>query len=293
MSDQLFTFNVDGAPIRGRIVKLDQAWQRIRDRNPHSADAQRLLGEMVAVVAMLAQGVKLDGSVILQIRGTGPVTTAMAECSNRRALRAVLRAARAVHGESLAALTGEGHLAITLKPVRGEMHQGIIGLEANSIAGAVEDYFATSEQLPTRIWAATDAGAAAGLMLQRLPDSTRRHDGEPTDEDAWGRVTLLASTVTSAELLSVPAATLLQRLFATETVRLHPPSPLSFGCSCSRGRTSNALRVMGRAEVEDILAREGEITVTCEFCGSTYGYDAIDAHLLFESPTPDSPETRQ
>ena len=31
--------------------------------------AEHLLGEMVAIVAMLAQGIKLDGSVMLQIRG--------------------------------------------------------------------------------------------------------------------------------------------------------------------------------------------------------------------------------
>jgi molecular chaperone Hsp33 len=93
---------------------------------------------------------------------------------------------------------------------------------------------------------------------------------------------MLADTVTDPELLTLPADRLLFRLFNEETVRLQPPLDLEFGCSCSRERTANTLRILGRAEVDDILAQEGRIEVTCEFCGANYRYDPIDARLLFE-----------
>jgi molecular chaperone Hsp33 len=194
-------------------------------------------------------------------------------------------------GDDLAALIGDGQLAITLKPRRGEMYQGIVKLQGDSVAGAVEAYFATSEQLPTRIWVAMGQASVAGLLVQRLPG---RHgpDIPESDAEAWRRVQILADTVADDELLSLPAEQLLRRLFAEETVRLQPPTALSFGCSCSRQRTANALRIMGRCEVEAILAQEGTITVTCEFCGTVYAYDSIDAHLLFEPLATEFP-TRQ
>lgn len=281
-SDQIRAFTFDDAPIRGRIVRLTDAWQKIRTRRESETAAEHLLGEMVAIVAMLAQGIKLDGSVILQIRGNGSVKTAMTECVDRTTLRGILRTGTADHAER-AGVGGAGQLAITLKPHRGEMYQGIVPLESDSVSRAVETYFATSEQLPTRIWAAANRDAAVGLMLQRMPDPQRARPPQLEQiEESWRRAQMLADTVTERELLMAPPEQLLVRLFHEEAVRLQPPLDLEFGCSCSRERTANTLRMLGRAEVDDILAQEGRIEVTCEFCGANYRYDPIDARLLFE-----------
>lgn len=281
-SDQIRSFTFDDAPIRGRVVRLNDAWQTIRSRSIYDAAAERLLGEMVAIVAMLAQGIKLDGSVMLQIRGNGSVRTAMAECVDQTTLRAILRAGDG-DASDRARVGGAGQLAITLKPHRGQMYQGIVPLEADSVSRAVETYFDTSEQLPTRIWAAASPHAAVGLMLQRMPDPQRARPPELEHiAESWRRIQMLADTVTDRELLTLPAEQLLIRLFNEESVRLQSPSNLQFGCSCSRERTTNTLRILGRAEVDDILAQEGRIEVTCEFCGANYRYDPIDARLLFE-----------
>jgi molecular chaperone Hsp33 len=281
-SDQIRAFTFDDAPIRGRIVRLTDAWQTIRARHRHNAAAEQLLGEMVAIVAMLAQGIKLDGSVMLQIRGTGSVRTAMAECVDRTTLRAILREGDA-GATDRARVGGAGQLAITLKPHRGQMYQGIVPLEADSVSRAVETYFDTSEQLPTRIWATATPHTAVGLMLQRMPDPQRARPPQIEQiAETWRRVQMLADTVTDHELQTLPADRLLVRLFNEEAVRLQQPLDLEFGCTCSRERTANTLRILGRAEVDDILAQEGRIEVTCEFCGANYRYDPIDARLLFE-----------
>jgi molecular chaperone Hsp33 len=280
VSDGSKRFTIDGAPIRGQVVRLDQTWRQIRSRSQYPPPVERLLGEMVVIAAMLAQGIKLDGSVILQIRGNGPVTTAMAECMQRRRLRGIAR----IDGEvdaatSVATLCGGGQFAITLKPDKGEPYQSLVELGAGTIADNVEAYFATSEQLPTRIWTAVTDTAAGGLMLQRLP-------GQPKDDDAWSRMQILAETVKREELLQLPADELLHRLFQEEPVRVYSPSPLEFGCACTRQRSTGALQLMGAAEVEEIITDAGEIVVTCEFCGTRYTYDGIDARMLFEMEPP-------
>jgi molecular chaperone Hsp33 len=290
--DGIHTFTFDGASVRGRIVRLTETWQTIRTRHDYPPNAERLLGEMLAIVAMLAHGIKFDGSVILQTRGDGVIRTAMVECADRTRLRGIVRSAEPRDGAATS--TNGAQLAITLKPHRGEMYQGIVPMERPSIARAVEGYFANSEQLPTRIWAAASPQVVAGLLLQRMPDA-RVAGLEPihaTDTD-WLRLQTLAANVDDRDLLDTPADRLLMRLFPAEAVRLQAARPLEFGCSCSRERTANVLRIMGRDEIEDILAQEGRIDVRCEFCGQHYGYDPIDARLLFEPLAHEPPGTPQ
>ena len=279
-NDRIREFSFDGAPVQGRLVKLTETWQAIRSRHAYASSVERVLGEMVAIVAMLAQGIKLDGSVILQIRGDGRIRTAMVECTDRTTLRGIVRTFGA---DEVDAPHGSGQLAITLKPHRGQMYQGIVALETDSVSRAVERYFETSEQLPTRIWATAHPRGAAGMLLQRLPDPQNAR-AETLDQarTAWQRIQNSAEMLTDQELLNLSAERLLLRLFPTESVRIQTPVDLAFGCSCSRERTANALRIMGRSEIDDILGQEGRIDITCEFCGQTYGYDPIDARLLFE-----------
>jgi molecular chaperone Hsp33 len=290
-SDRIREFSFDGAPVHGRLVKLTDTWQTIRSRHPYGSSAENVLGEMVAIVAMLAQGIKLDGSVILQIRGDGRIRTAMVECTDRTRLRGIVRT---IGADESAPPHGSGQLAITLKPHRGQMYQGIVALETDSVRRAVERYFETSEQLPTRIWATANRHGAAGLLLQRLPDPQHARAETPDlARAAWQRIQSSADRLTDRELLDLSAESLLLRLFPAESIRIQPPVDLAFGCSCSRERTANALRIMGRTEIDDILGQEGRIDITCEFCGQTYGYDPIDARLLFEPLAASSPPTPQ
>jgi molecular chaperone Hsp33 len=286
-NDRIREFSFDGAPVQGRLVKLTDTWQAIRSRHAYASSVERVLGEMVAIVAMLAQGIKLDGSVILQIRGDGRIRTAMVECTDRTTLRGIVRTFGA---DEVDAPYGSGQLAITLKPHRGQMYQGIVALETDSVSRAVERYFETSEQLPTRIWATAHPQGAAGMLLQRLPDpQNARPETLDQARAAWQRIQTSADMLTDQKLLDLSAERLLLHLFPNESVRIRAPLDLAFGCSCSRERTANVLRIMGRSEIDDILGQEGRIDIRCEFCGQTYGYDPIDARLLFEPLAVSSP----
>ena len=167
--DQIHTFAFDDVPIRGRVVTLTDAWQKIRSRQTYAPDPERVLGEMVAIVAMLAQGIKLDGSVILQMRGNGPIRTAMAECTDRTMLRATLRTANnSSDATEPTHAQRDGQLAITLKPHRGEMYQGIVPLDGKAV--------------PLRAASAPPGAASvprAGRPTSTLPSSCRHAYGRP------------------------------------------------------------------------------------------------------------------
>lgn len=284
-SDQSQRFLFDDHPIRGQHVSLDHAWQTISTQAGLEGKALNLLGEALAAVVLLVDTLKIEGSITLQIRGDGPLGLLVVEANSKKKLRGIARQEGKIEeGMDIKEIFGSDYLVITIKTDGAEPHQGIAPLQGLSLAEALEHYFATSEQLPTRFWLACDEQNVSGMLIQKLP-------GKLTDADAWDRVLLLAETLSNDELHQLSIDDLLHRLFHQETVRLFEPNTLEFECSCSMERTSGMLLTLGKAEVIEILEAEKEISVTCEFCNAKYRFDSIDVEQLFlqgESAAPSS-----
>jgi molecular chaperone Hsp33 len=283
--DTLDRFLLPGAGVRGVRVHLDDTWAQIRARGTDvPAAAVELLGEAAAAAALFTGHAKVDGRLSVQLRGTGPLRTLFAECTAAGTLRGIAQVAeggepardlRAMGDGAILAITIENPAGPGREPVR---YQGLVPLESDSLAGAFEGYFRQSEQLPTRILLAADDRRAAGLMLQKLP-------GDAGDDDGWARAGALFDTLSRAELLDWPAATLLHRLFHEETPQALGQRPLRFGCSCSRERVGAMLRSLGRDEAAAAAAANGgDVRVRCEFCGETYDFDPGETETLFATP---------
>ena len=292
--DGLSRFLLESSNVRGEIVQLDATWDAVLSRKSYPPPVRRLLGEAMSATALMAATIKFDGSLILQIRGTGPVHMLVVQATARHTMRGLARWRGEVGGERLDELVGEGRMAITIDPGPGmERYQSVIDLVGGSLADALERYFESSEQLPTRFRLAASAERCAGFLVQKLPPVGGRAapGGVEEDEAAWRQASLVARTVASDELLRWPAAMLLRRLFPDRPVRLFEGSPLRFHCGCSRAVIESTLRALGPEELRTTLAEEGgEIRVDCEFCDASYTFDAVDVEQLFAGDTPRPPE---
>lgn len=286
-NDLLHRFMFDDRDIRGEIVTLGSSYREILSHNNHPVAVQRLLGEFAAAVALLSSTLKLDGVVTLQARGEGALSLVMAECSNHHDVRAIVRPApdadTDIDAATLPDLLGDGVLAITLEPAKGKRYQGVVPLDADTLAGCLEHYFRQSEQLATRFWLAADNDAASGLMLQELPQQLAASDEDNADQ--WRTALALADTVSDDELLRIDHRQLLYRLFHEQPLRLFEPASLRFACSCSRERSAQALLSLGRDDVEQLLVETGEITIDCQFCSQLYRYNAADIRTLLGEET--------
>jgi molecular chaperone Hsp33 len=278
-------------------VTLSDTVRAVLACHPYPPPLQRVLAELVAATALLASTLKFTGSLIMQLQGDGPVRLLVVECTAALELRAMAqwdaeRIAGIVADATLAELAGgpeHGRLVLTLDPKgAGTLYQGIVALESGSVAGLIEHYLATSEQLTSRMLLATEDGAArtqassggswsaAGLLVQRLPGATEE------DDLTWNRARKALETLEPATLLAnVSAADRLAPTFPHDDVRVFKAKPVSFACSCSRERVENALRIAGAAEIESILAERGEVEVTCEFCNRRYAFAPAEARALF------------
>jgi molecular chaperone Hsp33 len=274
-SDQSQRFLFEDHPIRGQHVSLDQSWKEIARQGELEGRGLSLLGEALVVVALLVDTLKIEGSVTLQVRGTGPLELLVVEANSNHGVRGTARQVGEIDEQAdLQQIFGSDVLVITIKAEGAEPHQGIAPLRGINLSDALEYYFATSEQLPTHFCLACDAKNASGMLIQKLP-------GKLTDDDAWDRVLHLASTVTDDELQRLALGELLHRLFNEETLRLFDSHTIKFSCSCSRERTAAMLLSLGKAEASEILETEGEISVSCEFCSTNYSFDQIDVDQVF------------
>ncbi|MDP2804711.1 MAG: Hsp33 family molecular chaperone HslO, partial [Gallionellaceae bacterium] len=270
--DTLQKFLFEHAPVRGEIVHLDQTWQSVLDRHDYPKVLRDLMGELCAAAVLLAATLKLQGSLVLQIHGKGVVKLLVVECTGSLELRATAKWEGDVSSGTLRELVGDGRFVITLDPKDGnQAYQGIVALEGESVADILQNYMTRSEQLDTRLWLAADGQHATGMLLQKLPEQ-KGHDA-----DAWDRATQLADTVKREELLSLAATELIHRLYHAEDIRLFDAQGVVFNCSCSRENVARMLKMLGRQEVDEILAERKDIEVFCEFCNEQYSFDAIDA----------------
>lgn len=285
-------FHLPDRPVRGRLVRLGLLADALLTRHDNPDAVTRIAGEALALVAALATTLKFRGSFSLQAKGDGPVGMLLADCTDAGALRFYARsdaerlAALAEDGKvlSAAALLGSGYLAFTVdQGPDTEPHQGIVAIEGEGLADMALHYFATSEQLRCAIRLACahtpDGWRASALVLERIAGGggIAADMGAAAQEEAWTTATILAGTVTDAELLDDTLAPehLLYRLFHTEGVAADLPRALAYGCRCSRQRLAGILGTFATDDLDD-MAIDGRIVMTCEFCNMDFNFDRAE-----------------
>lgn len=258
--------------VRGELVQLDTAYQQIIANKDYPQPVEALLGELLVATSLLTATLKFEGSITLQLQGDGPLSLVVINGDHDQKMRGVARwEGQIADDANLHQMIGKGHLVITISPDKGERYQGVVGLEGETLSEVLEDYFERSEQLKTRLWFRTGEhegqAHAAGMLLQIMPDGTG-------SADDFEHLEKLTETIKNEELFSLEANDVLYRLYNQEKVQLFEAQPVEFFCGCSRERSAGAIATVAKEELDDILKTEGEVALHCDYCGSTYSFDA-------------------
>jgi molecular chaperone Hsp33 len=310
--DTILPFEVAALELRGRVVRLGPAVDTILRRHDYPRPVAKLLGEAIVLTLMLGSVLKFEGRFILQTKSDGPVRMLVVDYRTPGNVRALatfdkerVAAAVADGKDDAGALLGRGHLAMTVdQGPDTARYQGLVALEGKDLEHAAHEYFLRSEQIPTRVRIAVGeevsagpAGArhawrAGGILAQFIPksaDRARQPDLDPGDapagtkphvvpeDDAWVEGRALIGTVEDVELIdpAVSAERLVYRLFHQRGVRVFRMRTLAAECSCSRAGVANMLRSFPQDD-RDHMIENGLITVTCEFCSSTYVFEPTE-----------------
>jgi molecular chaperone Hsp33 len=284
--DTLQRFIFEKAPIRGEFIHLQESFQTIVNQHAYPPPIRKLLGEALCVAGLLSAIIKFKGRLTVQFRGKGRLKLLLAQCDDHFHLRGLVKWEGELSYEDLMDSFNDGVLVIMLDagPTKSR-YQGIVAWRGNSLAESIEGYFQHSEQLATKIWLTVDELSAVGFLLQVVPASGSDVIGIERDIIAphWERITKLTSSLYPVDLLRVDCQSILRMLYPEEDIRLFPSVEMSFGCTCSRKRGSDAILLLGKDEAEAELKDKQSIVVTCDFCNKEYIFDRIDVAKIFES----------
>ena len=282
--DIVGAFQIEGEPVRGRIARLGPAIDEILRGHDYPEPVANLLGEACALAALVGSNLKFDGRLIVEARGNGPVRYVVADYDTSGGLRGYCRfdadEVAAVSGGFLRpgakTLLGDGLFMMTVdQGADMDRYQGMTDIQGETLALCAEQYFAQSEQTPTRVRLAVSqidgASRAGGFLIQYIAADDAR--GETTE--AWNRTQAFFETLGEDELVDPDLSSngLLFRLFHEDGVRVFGPSPLRAFCRCSQERIETVLKSFEPAEREDMVEDDGKIRVTCEFCSRVYAVE--------------------
>lgn len=284
--DQLYKFLFDDLDVRGEIVQIHDAYTTMIKGKNYPRSIEKILAQLVLVSNLITVNMKTPGDVTVEIRGEGLLRYAAVSSDMNLNFRGIAR-----HGisdpdqeYSFRELVGENSiLLITNHASDGNSYQGVVEVTGFNLSDTLENYFARSEQIDTKIMVEIDVKAGecfgAAIMLQALPPSSPERD----PKEDFNTVRCLLNTLTKEELLYLDSDEVLFRLFNEFAVRRFDAMPVRFKCACSREKCLSTLHSMGE---EDIRATIGEcennvIIMTCSQCNTQYQFTVQDIDDLF------------
>jgi len=276
-TDYVQRFLFENLDIRGRLVCLTRAWQRMLDGRGYPDDIVSLLGHTTALNVLLGANQKGAGRVTLQVQGSGPVKLLVADCTAELRIRGMAQYEKDdIPQESERSLLGDGRLSVTLEDLKsGKFYQSLVPLEGETLEEIFAHYLSQSEQLPAYLRLFADDGALAGLLLEKLPGADTR------DPDGWNRVMHFANTLTLDDTRGTQPYDLLTRIFPEELMRVFRLYAVEYHCPYDEDKVKDMLRSLGREEIESILAEQGEVVIRNEMCNHEYKFDADAVRRLF------------
>lgn len=177
----------------------------------------------------------------------------------------------------VATCVGKGRITVVKNLGLKTPYTGSSRIVSGEIAEDFATYYTYSEQQPTAlalgVLVATDCTcqASGGLVLQPLPNAS--------DESIEKCEKLIAQfTSISAMIAKSGVNRIIGDFFAdVDFVEYNT----NYKCNCSKDRIDRVLLTLGKAELDDIVKRDGQISVECHFCPKVYTYKQEDVDKLF------------
>jgi molecular chaperone Hsp33 len=276
--NELNRYLFNDAHARGELVQLHSSFQAIIKNHNYPVAVENLLGELLSATCLLTATLKFEGDITVQLQGDGPLGYVSVNGNHQQQMRGIAKISQPTAATTFSDLVGKGTMIITIRPEIGEAYQGIVALEQETLAGCLEHYFAVSEQIPTKIWLFSDSKEhrCAGTLVQLLPDGDGSVENKAKHETDFEHLCQLTNTLKAEEVFSLNAEAILYRLYHQEQVNIFEPQAVTYQCGCSVDKCLTAIAQIPSSEIKAILVEQGKISMTCDYCLTTYDFNETD-----------------
>lgn len=269
------------APVKAMAIFARDMVERAREIHQTWPVATAALGRTLMAASMMGDTLKEEnGSITVRINGGGPIGNILAVSDSNGNVRGYVQNGQidlpSKYPGKLdvgAAVGRDGSITIIEDLRMKEPYVGTVPLVSGEIAEDVTSYFAESEQIPTAcalgVLIGRDASVltAGGYLIQLLPGA-----GDDVIRKIEAGVEAVGP-VTSALESGMDIQLLLEQVLAGFDMELLEKTAVEYRCYCSRERMTTALISLGKDELSKLIAEQGEVEMTCQFCDAVQKFD--------------------
>ena len=265
--------------IKMAVITARESVERARQIHRLSPTACAALGRTLCAASLLGQAMKEeDASLTIRVNGGGPIGSVVAVSDHLGNMRGYVEnpgvelPLRPDGKLNVGGAVGrDGMFTVSRDIGLREPYIGSVELVSGEIAEDLTSYLLASEQVPSAcalgVLVDTDRSirAAGGFIVQLMPGA---------DEEIISRLEdniFLMDQLTTVLDEDGTAALFAQVLKGFDW---HPVGeyPVCYRCPCSRERVEQALTVIDRKDLDEIVAEGKDISVSCQFCDRVYSF---------------------
>ena len=287
MADQVIRVLGKDAPVKASVITARDMVERARQIHRTLPTATAALGRALMGCALMCNQLKEEnGSVTLRFQGNGPLGSMTVVSDSTGNARGYVQnpaadPPRKKNGKlDVGAAIGIGALTVIKDIGLKEPYVGTVPLVTGEVAEDLTTYFVESEQIPSAcalgVLVDRDQSvlSAGGYLIQLLPGAGE--DVIAAIEAGIGRVGAVSDALSGGK---DPLA-LIQEILSPFELEVVDREEVAYRCYCSRERVTRALISMGRQELSDLIAEQGQAELTCQFCDKVYHYTREELEKL-------------
>ena len=292
MADKLIRATAADNGIRAVGVITTRLTEEARQKHQLSYVSTAALGRAMSSGLLLASSMKREGSrVNIRIKGNGPLGGLLVDAGLDGTVRGYVENPDVELPPNAqgkldvgGAIGKEGYLYVVRDIGYGYPYSSTVELVSGEVGDDVANYLVTSEQTPSALLVGVFVGAegvsaSGGILLQVLPKAARDESLvsllESRVSQMSGFTPLLRSGKTLTEIMG--------ELLGDLGLSILPESQIvRFDCGCSFNRVLGALRMLGEAELQDMIEKDDGAEATCQFCGEIYQASREELAQLIE-----------
>ncbi len=301
MADQLIRATAANGGIRAVGAITTRLTEEARQRHRLSYVATAALGRSMTAGLLLASNMKRTGSrVNIRVKGDGPLGGILVDAGLDGTVRgfvenpAVELPPNAIGKLDVGGAVGDGYLYVVRDVGYGYPYSSTVELVSGEIGDDVAHYLVTSEQTPSALVLGVFVGASGvtasgGLLVQVLPKAATDEALVKTLESRVGALKGFTPLLQAGKNLT----DIFQELLGDMGLMIFPETQmLHFHCGCSFDRVLGALKLLGEAELQDMIIKDDGAEATCDFCGTVYQASSDHLAQLIDDLKTESSATR-
>lgn len=293
MADQLIRATAAEGGIRAVGVITTRLTEEARRRHKLSYVATAALGRTMSAGLLLASSMKREGSrVNIRVKGEGPLEGILVDAGLDGTVRGYVDnpAVELPPNEQGkldvgGAVGRDGYLYVVRDVGYGYPYSSTVEIVSGEIGEDIAHYLVTSEQTPSALVVGVFVGAqgvtaAGGILIQVLPKAARDEALVQTLESRVAKLSGFTPLLQAGKTLPE----IFEELLGDMNLVIFPEvQMLRFHCGCSFDRVLGALKMLGEAELQDMIEKDNGAEATCHFCGEVYQASSDELAQLIEN----------